>query len=154
MKTRELKDLLFIPVTTWKQIAERMVNSIRFHVQKKKYFSNRPYKPEYAELKSENRALTGGATQASRSTIPDLTLTGKMLGDLRVLKVDDESCTIGWSGFNAQKVIENAKRNRAITTKDEPLIPPVLKEVLADIDKAFGKSINSYRRVTNIKLQL
>ena len=154
MKTRNLADLVELEPHTWRDIAERMVESIRNTVQREHYFSGKPYKPEYAEKKAQNRALTGGATQASTSTVPDLTLTGKMMGDLRVISADERQCIIGWFGTNAVKVESNARYGRAITTKKQPLLPPVLAEVLKDIDRAFGASVDSYRAATKVKINL
>jgi len=138
----------------WRRKAERVIESIRNHVAKKQYFRGVKYNADYALSKADRKAAPKGVPQASTSGTPDLTLTGKMLKGLEVRQVDDKGFTIGWIGEDAAKVEYNANMGRAITTDSVPLIPPVEKELYADIDANFAKRVAQSKSTTNIDLKM
>ena len=59
------------------------------------------YDENYAKRKSASEAAFKGQSQQSTSTTPDMTLTGKTMGDLKVTNATDKDVTLGWIGIFA-----------------------------------------------------
>ena len=150
-----LADAARLPAKDWRWIADRLVASIRYHVREKKYFRGRRYSKDYADLKADRAAIPdGGVGQASTSRVPDLTLTGKMLDSLDVRHVDEYGFVAGWVGAEAVKVEANADMGRAITTPEEPLIPPVDADLQRDVDQMYSKRVAAVSTTTTITIRL
>ena len=147
-------EIVRLPEKDWRWIAERIIASIRHHVQEKRYFKDVPYSDDYKEAKVAGKARSKGVPQSSTSGIPDLTNSGKMMKGLEVRWVGHYGAEIGWLANDAAKVEWNADMGRAITTKSKPLIPPVDKELQVDIDTKYAERVRSSSSNTNINLKL
>jgi len=84
----------------WKTLGELLCNKIRDRVQKKHRNVNselfEEYDADYATKKSNNEAGRSGTPQASFSTTPDMTFSGKTMADLKVISSTKNDVRIGW----------------------------------------------------------
>jgi len=116
----------------WFILGQRVkANNIKW-LRKRKYHADKPYTKDYATKKA-NRTATPGASQKSTSSVPDATLLGGMLDNQNV-QAEPRAVEIVWTGIDAAKVAGAEKNGRPVTTDAEPLIKPVDKELLKDID--------------------
>jgi hypothetical protein len=149
-----IAEIVRLPEKDWRWIGERIIASIRHHVQEKRYFKDVPYSDDYKEAKVAGKARSKGVPQSSTSGIPDLTNSGKMMKGLEVRWVGHYGAEIGWIGNDAAKVEWNADMGRAITTKSKPLIPPVDKEFDIDLNAKYAEQVKRTGGSTNINLKL
>ena len=95
------------------------------------------YTSKYAKRKSEGKAVPKRQSVVSKSTKPDLTLTGAMWTGLSATSKSD-SAEVGWlDKSEATKVKGNAENGRAVFTKDK-----VVKSVQTYIEKQFKKEMD------------
>ena len=133
-----------IPLNTWMDIGDFIGNEVRRLVRDKKVLGG-SYKPKYAELKKARRAAPKGVPQASTSTEPDLTLTGKMLDDLRREKVSKTQVELGMLQFNIEKMKGNIKRGWDMLDNTE-VLEPIKNNISKRIEKQFGKNIRKWSK--------
>jgi len=136
-----------MPLNNWKDIGDEIANQVRDLVREKKVLGG-SYNPEYADLKKSRRA-SPGVPQASTSTKPDLTLTGKMLDDLRRENVFPNRVELGMLAFNIKKM-EGLKRKRTGDKWDmldnTKVLKPITENVNKRIGKQFDKNISKWSR--------
>ena len=77
IKYKPLSDMLEPDVKSWKIVAEKV--KVSFQRRMPKEYLSKSYSSEYAKNKGAGGAAPPGVSQISRSTSPDLTLTGNML---------------------------------------------------------------------------
>ena len=147
----KLRDIVDVPPKDWRDIGENLCESIREHVRHQTYFSIVPYSPEYASAKSAGDIQHGASKYRGGGV--NLSLTGKMLDGLAVRQAKD-GVVIGWLGAEAAKVAGNARKGRAITTSEQPLIPPVKSELLKDLTALFGRRNARCYSTTKIQIAL
>lgn len=156
-------DIPKIPLNTWEDIGDNAASitrtSIRRGVLEKKYKTHEPfwftkmtkngpikiYAEDYPTRKGKRKAAPRGSSQASTETnFVDLTLTGKMLDELKTTKFDKNSATIGLSGFNAEKARHNAKRGYDIF--DDKILALIMKDTFARVGKKIDSNIKKFSR--------
>ena len=94
------------------------------------------YTSKYATLKAEGKASPEGVSVSSKSTKPDLTLTGDMWMNLSATSTDND-VKVGWTDKSqAGKVQGNAERGRAVFTEDK-----IAEPVEELIDELFQKEM-------------
>ena len=133
-----------IPLNTWSDIGDLIGNEVRRRVRDKKVLGG-SYNPQYAELKKSRSAAPRGVPQASTSTKPDLTLTGKMLDDLRREKVSKNQVSLGMLAFNIEKMKGNIKRGWDMLDNTK-VLKPITERVNKRIGKQFDKNISKWSR--------
>ena len=112
------------------------------------------YSQKYAEAKAAgDKVKLGivGQPQASKSTKPDMTLTGLLFRGLRPLTADDESGTFGWIGPNAAKVESlHGRKNYQIVGMDgdQVLADSEEKYIVDEMEKYIGKKIDGWASKT------
>ena len=143
---KPLKDIPKTKASFWKKLGDEVAERIRVHttvggkdVNNKNF---KGYSSGYAIAKASGRFKR----QSSRSTKPNLTLTGDMLRNLQTRSATNESVIIGWSGTNAEKVEWNAKMKDRIITSDTK---PVAKSIERFIDKQINATIDRNIKATN-----
>lgn len=97
------------------------------------------YTPKYAKRKSEGKVFPKDSNQSisSKSTKPDLTLTGAMWAGLTATSKSD-SAEVGWlDKSEATKVKGNEENGRAVFTKDK-----IVKSVQTYIEKQFKREMD------------
>lgn len=132
-----------IPLNTWSDIGDFIANEVRRLVRGSKVLGG-SYNPEYADLKKSRRA-SPGVPQASTSTKPDLTLTGKMLDDLRREKVSKNQVSLGMLRYNIEKMKGNIKRGWDMLDNTK-VLKPITERVNKRIGKQFDKNISKWSR--------
>ena len=132
-----------IPLNTWSDIGDFIANEVRRRVRDKKVLGG-SYNPEYANLKKSGHA-SPGVPQASTSTKPDLTLTGKMLDDLRREKVSKNQVSLGMLRYNIEKMKGNIKRGWDMLDNTK-VLKPITERVNKRIGKQFDKNISKWSR--------
>ena len=133
-----------IPLNTWSDIGDFIGNEVRRLVRDKKVLGG-SYNPQYAELKKSRSAAPRGVPQASTSAKPDLTLTGKMLDDLRREKVSKNQVSLGMLRYNIEKMKGNIKRGWDMLDNIK-VLKPITERVNKRIGKQFDKNIRKWSR--------
>jgi len=133
-----------IPLNTWSDIGDFIGNEVRRLVRDKKVLGG-SYKPKYAELKKARQAAPKGVPQASTSTKPDLTLTGKMLDDLRREKVSKTQVELGMLAFNIEKMKGNDRRGWDMLDNTK-ILEPIGNSIRKRISDQFGKNIRKWSK--------
>ena len=133
-----------IPLNTWSDIGDFVGNEVRRLVRDKKVLGG-SYNPQYAELKKSRSAAPRGVPQASTSTKPDLTLTGKMLDDLRREKISKNQVSLGMLRYNIEKMKGNIKRGWDMLDNTK-VLKPITERVNKRIGKQFDKNISKWSR--------
>ena len=92
-----------IPLNTWDAIGDNACNVVREQIREKRALTGK-YSKSYATAKSSRQAAQ---SQSSTETgFVNLTLTGKMLDDLKVQGTSKNSVTVGLIGTFARRVQE------------------------------------------------
>uniref|UniRef100_A0A6H1ZN55 Uncharacterized protein n=1 Tax=viral metagenome TaxID=1070528 RepID=A0A6H1ZN55_9ZZZZ len=159
-----MKQLADIPKTTklfWYVLGETLCNMIRNRVQKEhKNFRDEtfvPYNKAYAKKKAAGDAVYKGGSQASTSTKPDMTLTGKTMANLHVTDTTDKHVIFGWMGLHGGIVddLYGRKKNYQIVglERDDPFAPKEMDFINKHIEKDIDKKIKAYCK-TPIKIKV
>ena len=92
--------------------------------------------------------------QSSKSSKPDLQLSGDMLRDLQVRGANRDSVQIGWTGSFAQRVIHNAEAGREITRSGKALAKELETYTHKEVKRLFNKQLNkNFNKTTHIKIK-
>jgi hypothetical protein len=76
--------------------------------------------------------------QTSRSTKPDLTLTGDFWRDMQVTEATNNGCTIGWPAFG--NIVEwQAEQGRVVSNDDHPIYPTAELQLNAWFDAELDR---------------
>jgi len=138
--------LIEVPkLESWRDIGDHISNLIRIFIQDDKLLGGH-YSKEYAIKKAAGKV---GVRQSSRSTVPDLTLTGKMLNNFRTVGWSDYGVDLGFTEEeNETKRKANVKRgfdmfdSKIIDKVEDDLKETVEKEISINIQKYESKPIN------------
>ena len=142
LKGKPLATFVEADPKAWFTLGAKLTESIRAWVRDRKYFArSSSYTPSYAKRKANRKAAPKGVPQASTSQQVDLTLTGKMLADIKV-KGEPHQAVLTWLGFNAEKLQWQADQGRDIIGDGE-LIEPVDRELDKELDKIYEKRVRS-----------
>jgi hypothetical protein len=144
-KILNAKELPNVPLKTWGDIGAFTAIRIRKLIRSGKLGGS--YHSEYADKKKAGKAAPSGVPQSSKQTsYVDLTLTGKMLGELKRGKVGKDFVEVGLSGYNAKKAEANA--NRGFDLFDTKVLNEIEKDVAVKVGNTIQSNINSYSRDT------
>lgn len=140
-----LDDLVDFPRKFWAAVGLQLCNRIRKRVRRKhKNVEGRrfaDYEENYAELKSSGEIRLKGQSIKSRSTIPDMTLSGKTMDNLGVHNFDKKGVELGWLGLQAAIVEDlHGRKNYKIVNLHSD--PPFGKSEMRYIDKAINKLLD------------
>ena len=142
-KIKNASELPNIPLKSWSDIGDHAANVTRKSVRGGVLGGE--YSTEYAELKKARLAAPKGVPQASTKTsFVDLTLTGKMLGELKRTKTGKDFVDVGLSGFNAKKA--EANKSRGYDLFDSKVLNEIEKEVSVKVGNQIQSNIKSYAR--------
>lgn len=146
------------PVAFFNSLGQNVVKAHRRYVRqlKKSHTGRRfaPYTKAYATRKAAGKAAPN---QISRSTAPDLTLTGKMLNSLKLIKpvpngffygiTDPEQATkleANQAGIFGRKVKKSKKR---IISSENHAVPPEIGDmIMEEMSKQIVRQITSELR--------
>ncbi len=124
----------------WKKLGDEIADKIRVHTISGKDIKDKRFKPYskgYVKAKSQGKYKR----QSSKSTKPDLQLTGDMMRNLQVRGATPNGVTIGWSGTNAEKVQWNDDMGRTVTTDSKPLSDKVWSFAGKEFNKEIDKNL-------------
>ena len=145
---------------TFIKLGETICDRIRTRTRKGKDIDEKKFKKLSRSYASEKRQ-GGGIRQRSKKTNPtDLQFTGDMLRDLQVRGSSDEHVTIGWTGSEAEKVRENEKHGRFMSTekkpiskKDQDYVEKVLSgEIDQNVEEQFDKIFKGKKNTLHLKI--
>lgn len=146
-----MSKIIDIKANDWRDYGNHAIASYRHYVQDSKYFRYRAYSPWYARKKAASKAAHKGVPQSSTSTVPDLTLTGRMMQGLSILQVGSSSVDVGWVGEEADKVHGNAAKGRDL--QDQKLLDKIHDDIYPYMDNLIDKSIDNWAsRDVNIRV--
>jgi len=140
---KKLQTIPNLKPSWWKRIGDEVSDKIRVHTQKKKLdvdgkgFGS--YSSKYAKAKRDGKFKR----QSSKSTKPDLTLTGDMMRNLQVRTATPNGVVIGWSGTDAEKVQWNARQGREILKDKKPLASDIERYIMRELDKQIEKNLKA-----------
>jgi len=142
-KVLRARDLPTVPLRSWKDIGDHAANKVREYVRGG--ILKGKYSKDYAEAKASRKAGPKGASISSTQTsFVDLTLTGKMLGELKRTKVGKDFVQIGLSGVNAAKAESNARRGYDLF--DKKVLNRIEADIVHRIDKRVDSNVKEYER--------
>ena len=144
IRKNQASRIVDIPLNTWSDIGDFIANEVRRRVRDKKVLGG-SYNPEYANLKKSGQASPGVPQASTEGTKPDLTLTGKMLDDLRREKVSKTQVELGMLAFNIEKMKGNIKRGWDMLDNTK-VLKPITERVNKRIGKQFDKNISKWSR--------
>jgi len=131
-----------IPLKTWDSIGDNACTVVREQIREKRALTGK-YSRSYATAKSSRQAA-----QSQSSTevgFVDLTLTGKMLNDLKVQGTSKNSVTIGLIGTFARRVQElqriGFKKGSDWYIFNKRITRAITADTTKRIDKQFAKNI-------------
>ena len=134
----------------FKKLGDEVRDKIQVEAQKgedHKGNSFNPYTKKYEKRKASGKAVPKGQSTASRSTKPDLTLSGTMWRNM-ASKGGRDRAEVGWtSRQQAQKVQGLADGGRVIFSEDASVHPNVKKL----INKMFKKEVDQNVKKTKVK---
>lgn len=126
---------------------------IRKRVQKEhKNFRDEPfvnYNKKYADKKSASKAAFKGQSQASTSTNPDMTLTGKTMANLHVTNATTKHVIFGWMGLHGgivDSLYGRKGKNYQIVglERGDPFAKKEMDFIDKHIDRDIDKKIKAY----------
>ena len=131
-----------IPLNTWDAIGDNACNVVREQIREKRALTGK-YSKSYATAKSSRQAAQ---SQSSTETgFVNLTLTGKMLDDLKVQGKSKNSVTVGLIGTFARRVQElqriGFKKGADWYIFNKRITRAITAETVQRIDKQFAKNI-------------
>jgi hypothetical protein len=132
-KYKPLADMVAPDVNDWKLVAENV--KVSFQQRMTKEYNGKSYSPSYAKAKALGKAKPKGVSQVSRSTNPDLTLTGNMLKEITATSTGNQA-KLEWNGANAEKITQLDKGGKFPMFVGED---PASKNVNKDIEKFVNK---------------
>lgn len=106
------------------------------------------YDARYAKAKSEGKYRRQSSNQAAP---PNLTLTGDMLRDFKVISPAANMATIGFTVYGA-RVRGNAEGGRPVSSDANPLNPQVARRVRSAVGSKFREQLNRTRGATVIRV--
>jgi len=144
----------------WYVLGETLCNMIRDRVQKvhKNYRgeSFAKYDEYYAKKKSASEAVYKGGSQASTSSTPDMTLTGKTMANLHVASATTKHVIFGWLGLHAG-IVDNlyAHKNYQIVNleRGDWFAKKEMDFINKHIDRDIDKKIKEYCK-TPLKIKV
>lgn len=135
----------------WRRLAGQLCNDIRKRVQKQhrnvksQAFDN--YDPDYSEKKASGALRRKGTPQASRSTIPDMTFSGRTMADLKVHTATKDGATLGWwdvHGDIVRKLFKH-KNYKIVDPDSKPYFSADEERYLeTEINRGIDKRIKDY----------
>jgi hypothetical protein len=150
LKTNFAK-IVEMPSTWWKQTGEEIASFIYENVTVKGLdYKDRPFKaldPRYA-----TRKASGKIRRSHASAKANLFLTGDMMGNLKYIRHDKQSVTIGWSAGESEKLVGNANMGRIVTTQSTAISPKTQRRLDRFIYQQTEKNIKKNDTRNIIKL--
>jgi len=151
----ELSDIIKFTPQWWKSLGNLICNMIIERARSGKGVKGKfhSYTENYREIKGRGfMRLDGnrmkayrGVSITSSSTNPDMTVTGKMLHDLRVRSVEKNAVNIGWMGIHAQKIrglFDNGYD--VINLNGDPLDKREENKIVELMEKKIDENINKW----------
>jgi hypothetical protein len=127
----------------FKKLGDEVRDLFLIHVRRDGKDYKGDYFKEYSKEYEERKSRGEFKRQKSRSTRPDLTLTGDMLDDYQVHKYNNSLVQLGWIGSEAAKVSSNAVRGRRIYGDDKnPFPPSIMNYIYNKFDEEAKKQVN------------
>mgnify|MGYP000299897463 CR=1 FL=1 len=137
---KKLKDIPTFTKQFWKKLGDETADRIRVHTTKGgKDVNNKTFKPYSTSYKARKVSdkFTG---QSSRSSKPDLQLTGDMMINLQTRGFSKDNVVIGWRQENAQKIEWNSKMGRTVTSKQRPVSKGIERFIFKEVDLAIARN--------------
>jgi len=142
---KPLRAIVDLPIKDWQGLGEQVVIKTVTELRRKHYYKSKKYSKQYKKRKMEGKAAR---QQASRSGVPDATLTGLTLDTFKFKRVIHGSggraagAVIGWDDPAAAQRVEHASRHKRpiIPSEKKPLLPPVKKFFDKHVDKLYDKA--------------
>ena len=150
MRPNKLPDasrIIDIPLKDWKDVGDNAANVVREQIRDKRAIKG-DYHPGYAIAKKSRKAAR---SQSSTETgFVNLTLTGKMLDNVKRQKVEKNGVTIGVMGTYAERAEKLKARGRKKGADWFIFNDKISKEIVSDtvrrLDKTFDKNIRQYTK--------
>jgi hypothetical protein len=157
---KKLQDIPILTKQFWKKLGDETADRIRVHTTKGgKDVNNKTFKPYkthspfwftkkvngkavkiYAQDYKTRKVNNDFLNQSSRSSKPDLQLTGDMMRNLQTRGFSKDNVIIGWRDENAQKIEWNKDMGRTVTSKSKPVTSKIERFILKEVDLAIARN--------------
>ena len=147
IKPLDASRVVDIPLKTWADVGDNASNIVRAQIRNKRAIKG-DYDPKYANAKRNREAAR---SQSSTQTgFIDLTLTGKMLDNIKRQKVEKNGVTIGVIGTFAERA-SNLQRKGFKKGNDwyifnKQITRAIALDTVKRLDKNFAKNVKQYAR--------
>jgi len=162
--SEHLSDIVKFTPVWWKLLGEKLCNAIRARGKSGRGISGQfhPYSAQYAKYKGNNMRKFGrgangkgagerlksvrGASIASSSTTPDMTLTNKMNAGLQTRSATKSHVDLGWLGINAGKVAGLADNGYDLINlgAGDPFAKAEMMLIEKELGQVIDKNIKKY----------
>ena len=143
-------DILKIRSSDWQRIGEKIIKIIKDMTQLEGVDVNEKPFAKYSKS-YRNKKLGNKFSTQSRSSKPDLALTGDTMGDLTLKEKSSRGVTIGWTAYG--HIIDGqADQGRAVSTDKKPVSDRVLKYMERQCIRVIEKNMS--RASGNIVLKV
>ena len=147
IKPLDASRIVDIPLKDWADVGDNAANVVRDQIRNKRAIKG-SYHPGYAIAKKNRKAAR---SQSSTETgFVNLTLTGKMLDNIKRQKIDKDGVTIGVIGTYAKRAEELKDRGRRKGADwfifNKRITDAIIKDTVDRLDDRFDKNIQKYTR--------
>ena len=147
IKPLDASRIVDIPLKDWADVGDNAANVVRDQIRNKRAIKG-GYDPSYAVAKKNRKAARSQAS--TETSFVDLTLTGKMLQNIKRQKIDKDGVTIGVIGTYAERAEKLKDRGRRKGADwfifNDKITKVILSDTVKRLDKTFDKNIQKYTR--------
>ena len=148
-KYKPLADMVAPSIKDWKGVAEN--TKVSFQKRMPKEYVGDSYTTAYAKRKAAGKAKPKGLNQVSRSTSPDLTLTGNMLKEINATSTGN-SAKLEWTGANAAKIQGLDKGKFPMFVGKSPASKNVDSDIEKFVNKLYDKRVKAQTQTVVFKI--
>ena len=143
IKKNQSSKILEIPLTTWNDVGDSVAGQVEIKVRQEKVLgrTSRKYSQKYAAKKATN--FVSG--QSSNSQVVDLTLTGRMIDNLKRVRALKNGVELGMSNIHIKKMEANQDRGWDMLD-DNLVLKPIAANVSRRLEGAITRNIKRWER--------
>ena len=147
IKPLDASRIVDIPLKDWADVGDNAANVVRDQIRNKRAIKG-SYDPSYAIAKKNRKAARNQAS--TETSFVDLTLTGKMLQNIKRQKIDKDGVTIGVIGTYAERAEKLKDRGRRKGADwfifNKRITDAIIKDTVDRLDDRFDKNIRQYTK--------
>ena len=147
IKPLDASRIVDIPLKDWADVGDNAANVVRDQIRNKRAIKG-DYDPGYAMAKKSRKAAR--SQSRTETGFVNLTLTGKMLDNVKRQKVEKNGVTIGVMGTYAERAEKLKARGRKKGADwfifNKRITDAIIKDTVDRLDDRFDKNIRQYTK--------